>query len=72
MIHSTMAGCDIKSIDASAAEKMEGVVKIVLYKDLVDTGGNNKLGPIMKDEEVFGTKRVRHVGMVLGLVMADR
>ncbi|GMH77592.1 hypothetical protein TL16_g07465 [Triparma laevis f. inornata] len=71
LIHSTVAGCDIKSIDASAAEKMEGVVKVVLYKDLVDTGGNNKLGPIMKDEEVFGTKRVRHVGMVLGLVMAD-
>eukprot|EP00519_Triparma_laevis_P015336 CAMPEP_0182491596 /NCGR_PEP_ID=MMETSP1321-20130603/960_1 /TAXON_ID=91990 /ORGANISM="Bolidomonas sp., Strain RCC1657" /LENGTH=1393 /DNA_ID=CAMNT_0024693879 /DNA_START=184 /DNA_END=4365 /DNA_ORIENTATION=- len=71
LIHSTVAGCDIKSIDTSVAEKMEGVVKVVLYKDLVETGGNNKLGPVMKDEEVFGTKRVRHVGMVLGLVCAE-
>jgi len=71
LIHSTTAGCDIKSIDATEAEAMEGVVKVVLYDNLAKTGGNNKLGPIIKDEEVFGTKRVRHVGMVLGIVVAE-
>ena len=71
LVHSTVAGCDIKSIDPSAAEAMEGVVRVILYKDLVEAGGSNKLGPVMKDEEVFGSKRIRHVGMVLGLVVAE-
>eukprot|EP00520_Triparma_pacifica_P017654 CAMPEP_0118636436 /NCGR_PEP_ID=MMETSP0785-20121206/2621_1 /TAXON_ID=91992 /ORGANISM="Bolidomonas pacifica, Strain CCMP 1866" /LENGTH=1412 /DNA_ID=CAMNT_0006527561 /DNA_START=58 /DNA_END=4292 /DNA_ORIENTATION=+ len=71
LIHSTAAGCDIKSIDATAAIALEGVVKVILHEDLIKTGGNNKLGPVIKDEEVFGTKRVRHFGMVLGIVVAE-
>ena len=57
LVHSTTAGCDVKSIDISEASSLEGVVKVVLYEDLVKTGGNNKLGPVIKDEEVSEEER---------------
>ncbi len=71
LIHATQASCDLKSVDIEMASKMPGVIKIVLYDDLAKVGGSNKLGPVMKDEEVFATKRIRHVGQVIGIVMAE-
>lgn len=71
LIHSTEAGCDLKSIDTTAASKMPGVHRVIVHADLEKLGGNNKLGPIVKDEEVFCTKRVKTVGQVLGVVCAD-
>jgi xanthine dehydrogenase/oxidase len=71
LIHSNRAGADIKSIDTTAARAMAGVVKICTYDDLVAIGGNNEMGPVIHDEEVFAQKHVNTVGKVLGIVCAE-
>ena len=56
-------------VDASKAEKYPGVVAVVTYKDL--TGLNPYFGPVVDDQPVVATDRVRHVGEVVALVAAE-
>ena len=55
-------------VDASKAEKLSGVVAVVMRDDL--TGLNPYFGPVVDDQPVVATDRVRHVGEVVALVAA--
>ncbi|MGV8146157.1 MAG: xanthine dehydrogenase family protein molybdopterin-binding subunit [Alkaliphilus sp.] len=55
-------------IDISSAEKVDGVVKILTHKDIT---GENHHGVVVKDHEVFCSKRVRRVGEPIAFVIAE-
>jgi CO/xanthine dehydrogenase Mo-binding subunit len=56
-------------VDASKAEKHPGIVAVVTRDDLI--GLNLYFGPIVDDQPVVATDRVRHVGEVIALVAAE-
>jgi CO/xanthine dehydrogenase Mo-binding subunit len=56
-------------LDARKAEKFPGVVAIVTRDDLA--GLNPYFGPVVDDQPVVATERVRHVGEVVALVAAE-
>jgi CO/xanthine dehydrogenase Mo-binding subunit len=56
-------------VDASKAEKYSGVVAVVTHEDL--TGLNPYFGPVVDDQPVVATDRVRHVGEVVALIAAQ-
>ncbi|XP_022550175.2 xanthine dehydrogenase 1 isoform X3 [Brassica napus] len=58
----------ILSIDDSAAKSSLGFVGLFLAKDIP---GDNMIGPIVADEELFATDVVTCVGQVIGVVVAD-
>ena len=63
----------MESIDIEPATKVDGVLNVYTYEDLVKIGGVNELGPIVHDELVFLPvgQMVRTVGQVLGIVVAE-
>ena len=68
LVLSTIPHGTIKSVDPSKALKVEGVVGYFSAKDI---RGNNKIGPVVKDEECFLTTTVTSVGQVIGIIAAD-
>jgi len=56
-------------VDASKAEQMPNVVAVVTRDDLI--GLNPYFGPVVDDQPVVATERVRHVGEVVALVAAE-
>lgn len=56
-------------IDTKQAEKLPGVVAIITRDDL--TGLNPYFGPVVDDQPVVATERVRHAGEVVALVAAE-
>jgi len=68
LVTSTKVHARIVSVDASAAEACPGFVAFYSAKDI--TGGNH-IGAVIKDEEVFATEEVKHVGAIIGMVLAD-
>ena len=80
-VRSPHAHANIKSIDISAAEKMPGVVKIFIGKDLEGKMGglpcgwliNNPDGSPMKEppHPVLALGKARHVGDQVAMVIAD-
>jgi len=58
----------IKKIDLSKAEKMEGVEKIALYKDIP---GKKRIGPIRQDHYVIVNDEVFYTGDVIAVVAAE-
>jgi CO/xanthine dehydrogenase Mo-binding subunit len=56
-------------LDARNAEKFPGVIAVVTRDDL--TGLNPYFGPVVDDQPVVATERVRHVGEVVALVAAE-
>jgi len=58
----------LKSVDISEAEKSEGVVKIILAKDLI---GENEIGGILPDEPLLADAEVHFQGMPVALVLAE-
>src|SRR5206468_2913930 len=56
-------------VDASKAETYPGVVAVVTRDDL--TGLNPYFGPVVDDQPVVATDRVRHVGEVVALVATE-
>jgi len=58
----------IHHVDCSAAEKAEGVVRIVTHKDVP---GLNKIGTWTPEQPVFCTDEVRFLGDYIALVVAD-
>jgi len=71
LILSNRCNCRFTTVDKGKALLIPDVVGIFLYEDLIAIGGDNKLGPILKDEEIFATDEIRHVGMVIGIVVAE-
>ncbi len=58
----------IKSIDYSEAEKLPGVVRILTYKDIP---GENQIGAIIQDEELFAENEVHFIGEPIALIVAE-
>lgn len=56
-------------MNAEDALKMEGVVDFISCNDL--SPEKNIFGPVIKDEELFASKEVFHVGQMIGLIIAD-
>lgn len=58
----------IRSIDTEAAEKAEGVVCVVTYRDLP---GDKLMGEDIQDQYIFAVDRVITGGDIVALVVAD-
>ncbi len=58
----------IKKIDTSKAEKLDGVVKILTYKDIP---GLNGFGIVVQDQPVLCDKKVRYLGDAIALVACE-
>ncbi len=58
----------IISIDFSAAEQMEGIVKIFSYKDIP---GQNQIGGIIPDEPLLADHEVHYRGQPVLLIVAE-
>ena len=56
-------------VDANKAQKYPGVVAVITHDDL--TGLNPYFGPVVDDQPVVATDRVRHVGEVVALIAAE-
>ncbi|HMO61674.1 MAG TPA: molybdopterin-dependent oxidoreductase [Ferruginibacter sp.] len=65
---SPVAHGKLLSIDTSAAEQSEGVVKVLTYKDVT---GENQIGGIIPDEPLFADHEVHFAGMPIALVLAE-
>ncbi|KRQ87575.1 Nicotinate dehydrogenase large molybdopterin subunit [Caloramator mitchellensis] len=55
------------NIDITEAQKVDGVVKILTYSDVP---GKNHHGVVLKDHEVFASKKVRRIGDPIAFVIA--
>jgi xanthine dehydrogenase large subunit len=64
---SPVAHGKIRSLDVKAAEETEGVVRVFTAKDIP---GENQIGGIVPDEELFATTHVHFCGMPIALVVA--
>ncbi|KMS94882.1 hypothetical protein BVRB_014400 isoform A [Beta vulgaris subsp. vulgaris] len=58
----------IVSIDDSGAKTLPGFAGIFFAKDVP---GDNHIGPVVADEELFASELVTCVGQVIGIVVAD-
>ncbi|XP_074574131.1 xanthine dehydrogenase-like isoform X2 [Curcuma longa] len=58
----------ILSIDDSLAKSSPGFMGLFLHRDVP---GSNKIGPVIRDEELFASETVTCVGQVIGIVVAD-
>lgn len=67
VVRSEVPHAEIKSIDASAAEKMPGVLGVMTAKDIQ---GTNRLKLVVDDRPVLCPNRVRYVGDPIALVAA--
>lgn len=66
---SPLAHGKIIAIDCSKAERLPGVVKIFLAKDIP---GQNQIGGIIPDEELLASTHVHFCGMPIALVIAEK
>ena len=69
VLRSPVAHAKIRSIDASAAERMPGVVAVLTAADLADL--DQHFGHLVKDRPVVATGRVRFVGEPVAAVAAE-
>ncbi len=65
---SPIAHGKLRSVDISEAENANGVVKIILAKDLI---GENQIGGILPDEPLLADDEVHFCGMPIALVLAE-
>jgi xanthine dehydrogenase large subunit len=65
---SPIAHGKLKLVDVSVAEKCNGVVKIILAKDLK---GENQIGGILPDEPLLADDKVDFCGMPIAVVIAE-
>lgn len=70
-VRSTVAGAQIKSIDASRALALEGVHSFISAKDVAAINATNDCGPFPGDEEIFCSTQVRAVGQSVGMILAE-
>ena len=68
-LRSPYAHAKILRIDAARAGKFPGVIAVVTRADL--DGLNPYFGPVVDDQPVVATERVRHVGEVVALVAGE-
>jgi xanthine dehydrogenase large subunit len=65
---SSVAHGKIISLDISAAEQTNGVIKVITYKDIT---GENQIGGIIPDEPLLADDHVHFAGMPVALVIAE-
>ena len=58
----------LKKVDIEEAEKSEGVVRVILPKDLI---GENQIGGILPDEPLLADAEVHFQGMPVAIVLAE-
>ncbi|CAN6803431.1 unnamed protein product [Brassica oleracea] len=68
LVLSKMPHARILSIDGSESKSSPGFAGLFLAKDVP---ADNKIGPVVADEELFATDVVTCVGQVIGVVVAD-
>jgi xanthine dehydrogenase large subunit len=77
LVHRTLFACvfdsaiahgKLKSVDTSAAEKAEGVVRVITAKDII---GENQIGGIIPDEPLLADDEVHFQGMPVAIVLAE-
>jgi xanthine dehydrogenase/oxidase len=61
LVLSTAASAYVTSLDTSGAMKVPGVVRVFTAADVDALGGDNALGPIAHDEEVFARSQVNQI-----------
>lgn len=66
-VRSTKAHAYIK-VDVSQAEKVEGVLKVLTYKDIP---GKNIHGAVLKDHETFASKKVIRIGEPIAFIVGE-
>ncbi|MGB2752669.1 MAG: molybdopterin cofactor-binding domain-containing protein [Pyrinomonadaceae bacterium] len=64
---SAVAHGKLKSVDTSAAEKSDGVFRVITAKDIV---GENQIGGIVPDEPLLADTEVHFQGMPIAIVLA--
>lgn len=67
VVHSSIACGKIVNIDFSEALKFEDVIDVLSAKDIP---GENQIGGIIQDEELFATREVHYVGQPIALIVA--
>ncbi|CAF0901045.1 unnamed protein product [Adineta steineri] len=70
LVLSSKAHANILSINTEKAELIPGFVKFYSYHNIPPTG-TNKHGLVIKDEEIFPSKVVHCMDMIIGLCVAD-
>jgi xanthine dehydrogenase large subunit len=65
---SPLAHGKLISIDTAEAEKCDGVVRVLTYKDIT---GENQIGGIIQDEPLLADHEVHFCGMPIALVLAE-
>ena len=68
LVTSTRAHARILGVDTTPAEACPGYVAYFCANDVT---GSNKIGAVIKDEEVFATDTVKHFGQVIGVIVAE-
>ena len=68
LVLSNSACGKITKIEKSAALSITGVHHILTYDDIP---GENKIGPIIKDEPALAERRVQYIGQPIAVVIAD-
>jgi xanthine dehydrogenase large subunit len=58
----------ITSVDYSKALALSGVIKIITHEDIP---GENQIGGIIPDEQLFASKEVHFVGQPIALIIAE-
>eukprot|EP00539_Tryblionella_compressa_P013863 CAMPEP_0178824392 /NCGR_PEP_ID=MMETSP0746-20121128/5653_1 /TAXON_ID=913974 /ORGANISM="Nitzschia punctata, Strain CCMP561" /LENGTH=1497 /DNA_ID=CAMNT_0020486065 /DNA_START=312 /DNA_END=4805 /DNA_ORIENTATION=- len=73
LILATECGGIFEAIDKEAALRTPGIVGVFGAEDIDILGGENKFGPIAKDETVFLPigERIGYVGQVLGVAVGE-
>ncbi|KNC81268.1 hypothetical protein SARC_06399 [Sphaeroforma arctica JP610] len=68
IVWSKHAHAEILEVDISVAMEMDGVYDVLYAKDVP---GENKQGPVIKDEELIRSKTVTSFGQFVAVVLAD-
>ncbi len=67
-VPSQYAHAKIRSIDASAAQSIPGVIAILTHRDIP---GENMIGHVLLDEPLFPVDEVQYIGQPIALVVAE-
>ncbi len=67
LVLSPVAHGILKAIEFSAAQKMHGVVRILTPNDIP---GENQIGSIIKDEQLFANPEIHFAGQPLAMILA--
>lgn len=68
VFYSSIAHGKIKKIDYSKAKQSKNVVDVITAEDIP---GENQIGGVIQDEELFATEHVQFVGEPIALIVAE-